>query len=282
MKYNYNIYVGIITYNPNIERLNENINAVIDGAEIIIVDNNSENINDIEYIINKYPNIKIIKNSKNLGIAKALNQAMEYGYMNSYDWMLTLDQDSVCPFEYINKMSNIFNVEKKIGIVAPTIIDRNTGIVGHKINNMYKLVRTCISSGSFVNIKAWKDIGGYDESMFIDSVDFEFCYRMRKNKYKILQTSDIKLLHEIGNRRNYKFLFWKVKVNGHSAFRKYYIARNNIYYPLKHNLWLHFLRGNFRNLLLLISVLLYEEDKVNKYESILKGWKNGLVKGIQK
>ena len=112
MKYNYNIYVGIITYNPNIERLNENINAVIDGAEIIIVDNNSENINDIEYIINKYPNIKIIKNSKNLGIAKALNQAMEYGYMNSYDWMLTLDQDSVCPFDYISKMSNILNAEK--------------------------------------------------------------------------------------------------------------------------------------------------------------------------
>ena len=109
--------------------------------------------------------------------------------------------------------------------------------------------------------------------MFIDSVDFEYCYRMRKNGYGVVQVKNVQLLHELGNSHKKKFLFWKIDVTGHSAFRKYYIARNNIYYPLKHGLWLRFLRGNFRNLGLLVIVILYEDNKKEKIKAIFKGWK---------
>lgn len=71
-------------------------------------------------------------------------------------------------------------------------------------------------------------------------------------------------------------MFWKIRVQGYSAFRKYYIARNNVYYPLKHHLWLFFVRGNVRNMFLILMVLLYEEQKVEKTKAILSGWRDGL------
>ena len=116
--------------------------------------------------------------------------------------------------------------------------------------------------------------------MFIDSVDFEFCYRVRQAGYQVIQVKEVRLLHEIGNCRKRRFLFWKVNVTSHSAFRKYYIARNNVYYPLKHKLWLLFFRGIFRNIGLCFTVLLYEEDKKNKLRAILDGWHDGV--GVKK
>ena len=188
--------------------------------------------------------------------------------------MLSLDQDSVCDASYVNKMKQYLDVEPLLGIVAPVIVDRNVGVVGHNPNKEYCHVNTCITSGAFSKIEYWKQIGEYDESMFIDSVDFEYCYRMRKNGYGVIQVKDVHLLHELGNSVKCRFLFWKIDVTGHSAFRKYYIARNNVYYPKKHHLWIRFIRGNYRNLKMIAIVLLYEDNKKEKIRSILSGWKN--------
>ena len=111
--------------------------------------------------------------------------------------------------------------------------------------------------------------------MFIDSVDFEFCYRIRKAGYKVIQTSNVELEHSLGEGKIVSFLGLKFRNNEHSAFRCYYIAQNNIYYPLKHHLWLHLIRGNLRNLKHIIIVLLYEKNKEKKIISILRGWLKG-------
>ena len=171
-------------------------------------------------------------------------------------------------------MKPYLSVESNLGIVAPVIVDRNVGIVGHNPTSNYAHVKTCITSGCFSNIEAWRVIDGYDESMFIDSVDFDFCYRIRKKGYGVIQVKNVQLLHELGNSKMRKFIFWSIDVTSHSAFRKYYIAKNNVYYPYKNHLWFHFIRGNLRNIWLIMIVLLYESDKNNKIHAIIKGWKD--------
>lgn len=275
---NSKVFTGIITFNPEINRLRENINSIKEQiGEIIIVDNGSINILDIEECCMHYPNVNLIKCGRNLGIATALNIAMQTGADKNYEWMLTLDQDSISSSDMVVKLYNTKNVMDKIAIISPIIVDRNVGLVGHIPNTDYKEVRTCITSGSLVNIHAWKYCGKYDDKMFIDSVDFEFCYRLRKCGFKIIQTNKVKLVHEIGVSQKRKLLLWNVTIYNHSAFRKYYIARNNIYYPRKHKLYLHLIRGNLRNTILLFLVLLYENNKKDKFISILKGYRDGYI-----
>lgn len=273
------IYAGLVSYNPDLSRLKENINSIITQVDIVVVyENGSENQNEVCKELENFKNIKVIAMKKNNGIAAALNTLMEWGLEHDFLWMLSLDQDSVCGGDYISKMLPYLSIEQDIGIVAPVIVDRNIGVVGHQPKNLYTHVNTCITSGAIVNIYKWKEVGRYDEWMFIDSVDFEFCYRMRKKGYGVIQIQEVELLHEIGKSQERKFLFWNVRVSGHSAFRKYYIARNNIYYPMKHHLYLFVIRGHIRNFWLLIKTLLYEADeKSKKIRAILSGWKDGMI-----
>lgn len=270
------ITAGIVTFNPDLDRFKENVNAILPQVDrVIIFDNGSENRESIEQ---EYQDrATIIKSEKNVGIAAALNGLMKKSEELGASWMLSLDQDSVCPQNFCEQMRTYLYKEDNFGIVAPVIVDRNVGIVGHNPEKEYKSVRTCITSGAFTRVDVWTKVGGYDESMFIDSVDFEFCYRVRKAGYKVIQVRNVQLLHEIGNSEKRKFLFWTVDVKNHSAFRKYYIARNNVYYPLKHHLWLHFIRGNIRNIELLTTVIFYENDKRIKIKKLISGWKNGLI-----
>ena len=225
-------------------------------------------------MVEKYESVILLNSKNNLGIAAALNRLMQWGYDRNYKWMLSLDQDSVCDKNYVVRMMPYLDIESKLGIIAPVIVDRNVGVVGHNPVESYMHVNTCITSGAISRISAWKEIGKYDESMFIDSVDFEFCYRMRKYGYGVIQVRDVKLLHELGESKKKRFFLWKIDVTGHSSFRKYYIARNNVYYPLKHHLWLHFVRGNLRNVVLICIVILYENNKRQKISSILRGWRD--------
>ncbi len=162
-----------------------------------------------------------------------------------------------------------------VAIAAPIIKDRAVGIIGHNPTDSYSIVNTCITSGAFVNISVWNEVGRYDEKMFIDSVDFEFCFRTRKAGYKIIQTRDVELIHSVGEGKIIHFLFFKYKIMEHSAFRCFYMAQNTIYYPKKHHLYLRLLRGNLRNLRHIIEVLFFETDKKNKIKAIFKGWLNG-------
>lgn len=268
------IYAGIVSYNPDLKRLGDNIASISKQTRVVVFDNGSDNFNDIKTMVEKYESVILLNSKNNLGIAAALNRLMQWGYDRNYKWMLSLDQDSVCDKNYVVRMMPYLDIESKLGIIAPVIVDRNVGVVGHNPVESYMHVNTCITSGAISRISAWKEIGKYDESMFIDSVDFEFCYRMRKYGYGVIQVRDVKLLHELGESKKKRFFLWKIDVTGHSSFRKYYIARNNVYYPLKHHLWLHFVRGNLRNVVLICIVILYENNKGKKISSILRGWRD--------
>mgnify|MGYP001246313435 CR=1 FL=1 len=68
-----------------------------------------------------------------------------------------------------------------------------------------------------------------NESLFIDWVDHEWCWKANKKKFKICINSDISVYHHLGQKNNYEF------VNGYPRFtfdRYYYIFRNGFYLAL--------------------------------------------------
>lgn len=268
------ISAGIVLFNPDINRLKENISAVIvQCTHIYLVDNGSNNIDEVKELLNQYnqSKISILCNTENQGIAKALNQLTAAAQKGGFEWILTLDQDSVAPSniaEEFEKYTNNLNA----GMLCPVICDRNKGVVV-EAKDGYKEIDECITSGSLLNIKAWSEIGGFDESMFIDGVDFDICYRLRKNGYKILCIQSVVLLHELGRIEYHRFLFWKVLVKNHSAFRKFYIARNTVYLARKEHT--NILKAILQNIKLFLIAVCYEDDKWKKSKKILQGTIDG-------
>lgn len=263
---------GIVTYHPDIERLRENLDAVISQVrEIYIVDNVSKNLEDIERLTKDYDGIYLIKNSRNEGIAKALNQIIGEAEKQGYCWVITLDQDSVC---YKGLVENYLKyVEDDIGILICDIEDRNYRIKQKKIRPEYEEVKKCITSGAFTNVKACIEAGGFDEKLFIDSVDYDMCYSMREHGYRIVNVHFTGLLHEVGKSVKYNILGYEFAVNHHSAERKYYISRNSTYLIKKHHLnpipeyALIFRR--------IFTVLFFEKDKRHKIKAIMTGVRDG-------
>ena len=182
MEYLDTVLVGIVTFNPDLQRLKDNINAVLVQAKhILIVDNGSDNFEEINRL---FPDdITIIKNAENEGIAKALRQIMEFGNKQGYIWVLTLDQDSIICSRLVKEYCKYAcrNDLHDVGMFTCLIKDRNFDDKKYEKQDTDVLeVPYCITSAAFTNVKKYFMTKGYDERFFIDAVDFDICYSLRE------------------------------------------------------------------------------------------------------
>ncbi len=273
---------GIITYNPEIDRLTQCIQkAAQECQKVVVVDNGSANFEDIVQLVEKFENSYIIKNESNFGIAKALNQVFHEAAKQNYDWVLTLDQDTVIPDNLMERYSQaISNVHINLAIICPQIHDDLSGKTWPVLNEneRERCVEKCITSASLNNVKMWDAVGGFDEKLFIDEVDHDYCYRVRKSKGEILLVDNVTINHTIGNSKIYTILGKEIIVRNHSAFRKYYITRNILLVDRKQNGRITFLAIR-HCALFLVKTLIFEDKKKKKAVACFKGFVDGM-KGV--
>lgn len=275
------IISGIVTYNPNCKDLKKNIDSILQQPlikKIIIVDNGSNNIEEVKKISTSKEFI-LIENKENSGIAFALNQIMKEAYQLGFEWVLTCDQDSRLPNNMLFEFSKYTNL-KNVAIISPAIFDVNSNSMLDKVNldEEVSYIDQCITSGSLNNTFFWESIGGFDEFLFIDSVDFDYCFRLRKHGQKILRVNNMILEHELGDTKNVN-IFGKVfPVLNHGPIRKYYIARNRIYCDYKNE---NGLRVNSILYIIksIVFILLYEKQKLLKLKKTLSGTIDGFKYG---
>jgi len=269
----------IVTYNTD-----ENIINVIDSLEkqvsqIIIVDNGSND--KTKNILNKFlktENIDIIYNYDNYGIAKALNIGIKRALEYKSDWILTLDHDSILDKDMISKMLNFYNnlldeEKKKVGILAPEILDVSINRSYYNIeeNISYKKVEHVIQSGSLIKASIFKDIGFFNEKLFIYYVDTEFCFNVRKHRYEIFMVKEAILFHEEGKKERRIFCGLEFTYDNYSNQAIYYISRNSIYMFRKYKKITFIMRIIYD----FIKILLAEPKKI-KY--LFYGIKDGVLK----
>ena len=266
------VVAGIVTFNPDIDRLRLNLDAVTAQVnKLIIIDNHSGNVNDIKQAIGDYHNVFLVPNEDNFGIAKALNQIMDHASKSGAQWVLTLDQDSVISSGLVQAYLEKTDIPS-LGILTCLIKDRNAvGYEAKASDRDYEQVERCITSGSFIRVAAWEDVGGFDEKMFIDYVDYDLCMSLREKGYSIIRINYEGLLHELGHSKDIHFLGKNLVIHNHSSVRKYYIVRNRAYYIKKHagilNVW-----AERRHLLGFIVLTVFKEpNKASNIKAMLKG-----------
>lgn len=273
-----NVIAGIVTFNPDIKRLKSNINAIINQvSNIVIVDNGSMNIEKIEQLI--VPNIFFIKWNENRGIASALRAIMDFAITQKYLWVLTIDQDSIVQEGLIEEYLKYANRNDctNIGMFTSLIKDRNFKDKKHEIQKKdIEIVDSCITSAAFCSVEKYKKIKGYDESFFIDCVDFDICYQLRDAGFDVCRINYTGLLHEVGHGENRRFLFWSIVVYHHNAKRIYTLSRNMMYLWKKHPKIYGLHRLIKKESALLTRIVIYEDKKKEKLKYFIKGVRAGL------
>lgn len=271
------IAAGIVLYNPEPERLEKCLRAVYKQVDrVFVVDNGSRNFPQIKDILEEFRNLEVIPNEKNIGIAAALNQLMKRAAEKEYRWLLTLDDDSVCDDGMAAALCKYAD-GKKIGIICPVAVDDKMQMPP-RTERPVKEIDSCITAGALTNVSAWMAVGGFDERMFIDFVDVEYCTRLRKNHYRILQVDEGKYIHQqYGNIRGAFSLFGKkLYLFDYPPKRIYFSVRNQIYYMRKHNdsvkirKQLFFLTGYIG------KRLIFEKNRKKSLTAVCRGIKDGI------
>lgn len=267
--------VVIVLYQPDLKRLKQNLDSITAQSQsVLCIDNHSGNIQEIRQMLEDYEQVTLLENQRNEGIAKTLNQGMEYWEEKGVPWVLSLDQDSVCPPDMLEQLISCIGIDENIAIVCPKILNEGQGIMPSKgtvVNLDGKLcwIDDVITSGTCMNVEKWRAVGGYDERLFIDFVDVDMCIRLRKQGFLILENANVVLEHQIGETFMRKLFGKTFIVRNHSPFRKYYIIRNDIYlYKKKEQVLKNVIKFVGREMLL---VLLYEKQKGKKLVSMCRG-----------
>lgn len=273
----------IVAYNPD-NILVKCVDSLIHQTKkIIIVDNTKKPY--IKRMITKNKNIIIKENMKNYGIGKALNIGFKIAEEIGCDWVLTMDQDSIVDKGTIKNIGDIFSKSKitdNVGIIGINFRSIISGRPFIKINSdkLFKETNVVITSGSFCLIKCYDSVGKYNEEFFIEGVDIEYCLRAREKGYKIFITKEPMMTHKTGEMLERKIL-WKTILVGNHSKERYYLMIKNITiickkYALKNINWFYEVASGVAKTMLI--VILYENNKMQKVVSAIKGLRDGISK----
>jgi rhamnosyltransferase len=240
------IAAAVILYHPTESALT-NMDTYQDYVQKVFVFDNSEKETAIRQMVQQKNNIEYHQDFENKGIATRLNQACEKAIDEGYDWLLTMDQDSFFSpdsLAFYLKCFSEYSAKEKVAVFG-TRYQRQ-----HKTSLPVCAARetlNLITSGMLVNLKHFKDLGGFDEALFIDSVDHDYIIRAKKRDLSAIEFSNIFILHQLGTlvyRSSIKTLYLvkKTKVV-HSPLRCYYIYRNMLYLQKKFENDLNLLQG---------------------------------------
>lgn len=278
------IAAGIVTFNPDIKRLSDNLSAISPQVEtVFIYDNASENIRQLTNLLNtKFPKAVLSKSSVNGGMAVALNSLAHTALNRGFSHILLLDQDSVAEEKLVEKLMG--SVSPDVGIVSPRIIDRNEREYDTRETGVVRVSRA-ITSGAILNLRAFEVVGGYDERLFVDWVDFEFSDNLRTHGYGIVRVNDAVLLHELG-KEEYAGVIPRRTSDGSLEMRPYYRTNHAIWRrrdkarsqaitiekykntPIAVEEWAIFLKG-------LLKTLLFERSRIKTLKATVSGWREG-------
>ncbi len=193
------IAVGIVLYCPDYGRLKESLIRLSLQVETMILYNNWANIKAINEMVSEWKStVIIVGDGENRGIATALNKIMEKANELNYKWVITLDQDSIVPDNMLPAFLSEIKREN-VAIICSQNIDRRRKYMKPVMNPQYEYVKMCDTSGSCTNLQIWKELGGFDEWLFIDLVDNDYCKRVDIKGYKILRINTVVMDHQYGN-----------------------------------------------------------------------------------
>lgn len=267
------------TYNAE-KYITRNLNSIQNNSkdpnlEVIIVDNNSTD-NTLNLIQSfELNDIKIIRNNKNLGFAKACNIGVKKA---AGEFIFITNQDVIYPSNFFHNLINIYQQlnEAPDVILSPAVVfpDKTIHYYGGKIHysgisytpEMYAQLpnkkgtfKTYKASGCsmFLKKQTFLDLNGFDPYFFMYKEDVDFSLRALRKGIPIYTTNECYLYHL----KEHYYI---------NDFVYYYLERNRLLLIIKHIANLFKLIPYF---LILEIVLIFQSIEEHKLFSRLRIYK---------
>lgn len=224
-------------------------------SEIIVVDNNSTD-DSCTMVLEKFPQIILLRNSENTGFSKANNQGVD---LAKGEYVLILNPDTVVGEDAFEKVMNFSETKNKFGAIGVKYIDgtgnflpeckRNFPSVGvackkllgfsnkyyanHIGENENKEVD--VLCGAFMLLKrdVYNKVGGFDEDYFMYGEDVDLSYKLTNGGYKNYYYGAATIIHYKGESTikdiNYlKNFYGAMKI----FYKKHYKISKLVYYSM--------------------------------------------------
>lgn len=224
------------------------LRALVD--DVIVVDDGSPA--DAEGVLARISEtgVELVRSPENRGIAAALNTGIRRALDSGATHVLTIDQDSSLPHDYVERCLAAFAIsppESRVGVVCAESIGDSPTIAGERTAEGLGILRVAIQSGFVLSAECLRECGLFDEALFIDYVDTEYCLRMADHGYRVVAAPGTRIEHALGEKMPLRRFGRRVVRDGvpatyeyHGPVRRYFITRNSI------DLYLRYLGRNPR------------------------------------
>jgi GT2 family glycosyltransferase/lipopolysaccharide/colanic/teichoic acid biosynthesis glycosyltransferase len=258
-------------------------------SEIIVVDNASRD-GSSELIRKRFPEVKLLVNTENLGFAKASNQGL---HLAQGEFIALLNPDTIVQEDTFSSMLDFFKNHPDTGMLGCKILNPDgtlqlacrrsfpspwvafTKLCGlshlfkkSKLFGKYNLTyldpdlsyEVEAISGSFMLIqrKILDEVGYLDESFFLYGEDLDWCYRIREKGWKVRYFADTKIIHFKGESSkrteidNLKAFYQAMRLFVRKHFKRKYLLIP--YWLLLVAIWIRAALSIFKRIFISLSI----------------------------
>ena len=217
-----NVAIVILNWNGRtlLEQFLPSVIQFSEDAHIYVADNASTD-DSISFLENNFPQVSIIKNSRNAGYAGGYNLALK---SVSEDIYILLNSDIEVTEGWLEPIMHAFRKEPETAVIQPKIMDfknkdhfEYAGAAGGYIDKFgYPFCRGRIfqkleedygqynddrfifwASGACLAVRktAFNEIGGLDEDFFAHQEEIDLCWRLQNSGYNIKYVSTSRVFH---------------------------------------------------------------------------------------
>jgi rhamnosyltransferase len=235
-----NVCATFVRYNFSKKKILRSINNIKKQVKkVYLIDNSRKKIHF------KDKKIKYIFLGENYGIAHAQNYAIFQAIKDNFKFILLSDQDTIYPKNYLKNLIPFFK-QKNVSAICPNLFDTNKnkplGLISRflflkqTLNNEYNIkqksndlkfeyITESMASGTVIKLHDIKDIGYMNDDLYLDWVDFEWCWKLNKKNKKMIGIKNLFAKHKLGSSKT--TIFNKI-YHRHSLLRYFYIIRNGV------------------------------------------------------
>lgn len=246
--------------------------------KLYLVDNTPQGVSWMPTFLSVTDKVTYLPMGANKGIAYALNVGARQAIADGYAYLLTMDDDSSAPETMIEQMGHYWNTHltDPIGLVSPQHRLTTAAAPVTPPETTPKSVLTTMTSGNLISLAVYRQVGGFDNELFIDVVDHDYTLKLAVHGYAVIELPAVQLVHRLGQQRT--VLVGLIRYVTHSPVRNYYLIRNSLIVGLRYRRQqpAYFVEALRTIAVEVVKVILFENQKRTRLRYTWRALRDGL------